>query len=207
MSPSQDAQPFDDGTTGWRPAHDRWVNAALALAVIQMLVAPLLTAALTPAQLLIFLHSPGYMLHQVEEHLGDRFRTFVNDHMFGGVNAMTTRFIMWVNCVWVWGLNLLALAAALMLDPGYGLVAPYAMVVNGIGHVATSLRNGAYNPGLVSSLLVFLPLGAATLWIVPGTITQHVLALGIVIALHGAIVANAKSRAPALRAAGTRASG
>ena len=32
--------------------------------------------------LLIYLHTPIYMLHQVEEHTGDRFREFVNQLCF-----------------------------------------------------------------------------------------------------------------------------
>lgn len=196
--------PVDDGSTGWRLAHDRWVNAALAMAIVQMAAAPLILGLLTPAQLLVFLHSPGYMLHQVEEHLDDRFRSFVNDRMFGGVNAMTTRFIVWVNCVWVWGLNLLALLAAILFDPATGaglvLVAPYAMLINGLGHAAMAVRHRSYNPGLVSSLVVFLPLAAATLWVVPGTVAQHVFAIAVVVALHGAILWNVRRRAAAIEA-------
>ncbi len=67
----------------------RWVAAAGFMAATLLAILPLVQAAYALPLVLIFLHSPGYMLHQVEEHTGDRFRTFVNQRLFGGRNALS----------------------------------------------------------------------------------------------------------------------
>ncbi len=35
------------------------------------------------------------MLHQLEEHWGDRFRSYVNNTVFGGVEALTVADVLW----------------------------------------------------------------------------------------------------------------
>jgi hypothetical protein len=47
--------------------------------------------------LLMFAMTPAYMFHQVEEHRGDRFRIFVNQHVFRGVEALTSLAVLWIN--------------------------------------------------------------------------------------------------------------
>jgi hypothetical protein len=109
-------------------------------------LAPLLERTLPAALLLLFLHTPGYMIHQVEEHRGDRLRTFVNGRLFGGLNVLTVGDVLVVNLPLVWGLNLGALYAGYYWGAGYGLVAPYAMLVNAVIHFVTGARLRAY-PG------------------------------------------------------------
>jgi hypothetical protein len=97
----------------------------------------------------------------------------------------------------VWGINLLALYSAYFFDPGWGLVAPYLMLVNAIGHIGTTFRVKAYNPGLVTSLLLFLPLSVTALIVVRGSLVQHLIALGLSLALHAVIAITAARRAGA----------
>lgn len=176
----------------------RWVAAAGFMAAALLALLPVLWAPLALPVLLIFLHSPAYMLHQVEEHTGDRFRRFANTVMFGGREALTTASVMVINIPVVWGLNLSALYAASLLGPGYALVAPYALVVNALTHLGAGLRLRCYNPGLASAVLVFLPLGLATVWIVGGeagtTLHQHLAGLAGALALHGLIIAHVALR-------------
>jgi hypothetical protein len=105
-----------------------------------------------------------YMLHQIEEHLWPGgFRQFVNAHVFrsgrddwpadrGGVAL--------VNIGYVW----LPLALAVAW-PGplrwLGLAWAGLTLVNALSHVGTSLRFRIYNPGLVTSIVMFLPF---TVW-------------------------------------------
>jgi hypothetical protein len=171
----------------------RWVAAAGFMAAALLALLPVLWAPLALPVLLIFLHSPAYMLHQIEEHTGDRFRRFANTVMFGGSEALTTASVLVINIPVVWGLNLGALYAASLLGPGYALVAPYALVVNALTHLGAALRLRRYNPGLASALLVFLPLGLITLWIIGSeadtTLHQHLAALAGALALHALIIA------------------
>ncbi|WP_040581584.1 HXXEE domain-containing protein [Methyloferula stellata] len=178
-----------------------WVQGALFMAVALLALVPLIFKAWWPQILLIYLHSPGYMVHQVEEHTGDRFRTFINQRLFGGVEALTTVGVLWINLPGVWGINLAALYAAVFLEPGYALAAPYLMIVNAVAHLGTVKRTHGYNPGLVTALIVFFPLGLVTLYMVPASLGQHLLGLGISIAIHATIAGGAITRAAYLRRA------
>jgi hypothetical protein len=167
----------------------RWVAGAGFMAAALMALLPLLASAFALPLVLIFLHSPVYMIHQVEEHTNDRFRTFINQRGFGGRDALTVAATLVINLPLVWGLNLAALYAAFAWGDGYGLVAPYAMLVNGIVHVAATTRFRTYNPGLVTALLLFFPLSIATIWAVGGGLAFHVAALGLAILVHVLILA------------------
>ena len=95
-----------------------WMYAGLVAALFLLAVAPLLAGAWSLALLLVYLHGPAYMLHQVEEHAGDRFRRFVNLHVGHGRKALTTTAIVWINLPGVWGVNLAALYLARFVDVG-----------------------------------------------------------------------------------------
>lgn len=173
----------------WLAAY--WVVAAGFMAAALVVLVPVLCAPLALPVLLIFLHSPAYMLHQVEEHTGDRFRSFANRVVFGGREALTTTSVLVINIPTVWGLNLGALYAASFVGPGYALVAPYAMLVNAITHLAAAVRLRRYNPGLISALLVFAPLSLVTLWIIGeagATLGQHLAGLAGALVLHALII-------------------
>ena len=166
--------------TEWLAAH--WVAGAAFMAGLQLLLVPLID----PALLLVFLHGPAYMLHQVEEHAGDRFRRFVNERVFHS-EALSTPAVLWINLPGVWGLNLLALYAA-TVAPGWGLAAPWLVVVNALSHIAIAIRLRAPNPGVFTSVLVFLPLGLAAIALTPATVLQQATGLGVSLAVHLAII-------------------
>ncbi|MBS7539452.1 HXXEE domain-containing protein [Ancylobacter lacus] len=172
----------------WLASH--WVAGAGFMAAALLALAPALAGVVPAAAFLILLHSPAYMVHQVEEHAGDRFRAFVNTRLFGGRDGLSVAAVLVINLPLVWGLNLAAFYAALLAGPAAGLVAPYAMLVNGVIHLAAGLRLRAYNPGLATALLVFLPLGGVTLWEVGAAAgaAAHLAGLGLALALHAAIV-------------------
>lgn len=173
----------------------RWVAAAGFMAAALLAVCPLLYATYALPLVLVFLHSPGYMIHQIEEHSEDRFRTFVNKRIFGGRDALSVTAVLVINLPVVWGLNLAALYAAYFWGAGWGLVAPYAMLLNGITHIGASVRFRSYNPGLVSSLLLFLPLSLWTIFLIgPVGVAYHVAGLGLAIVLHVTIIATVLSR-------------
>lgn len=101
-----------------------------------------------------------YMMHQIEEHLWPGgFRQYANAHIFhsgrddwpvgaGGV-ALVNIGVVWLP---------IALAA---LFPGplrwVGLGWIGGTLVNAVIHVATSIRFRGYNPGVATSVLLFLP--------------------------------------------------
>ena len=108
-----------------------------------------------------------YMLHQIEEHLWPGgFRQFTNAHVFKSGSdrwPLDIGGVALVNIGYVW--LPLALAAAW---PGplrwLGLGWVGLTLINGISHIATSVRFRIYNPGLVTSIVLFLPFTIWMLW-------------------------------------------
>ncbi|MBS9478041.1 HXXEE domain-containing protein [Ancylobacter radicis] len=176
----------------------RWVVAAGFMAAVMLALVPVLESAFALPLLLIFLHNPGYMIHQVEEHTGDRFRRFANVVMFGGREGLTTASVLVVNVGAVWTLNLGALYAAAFAGPGYGLIAPYAMVVNAVTHIGAAARLRRYNPGLVTAILLFLPLALVTITVIGRepevSLAEHAAGLGGALILHAVIIASVALR-------------
>ncbi len=175
-----------------------WVAGALFMSIALLALAPLLAQDWPLGLVLIFLHSPGYMIHQVEEHTGDRFRTFVNQRVFGGREALTTADVLWINVGAVWGIDLAALYSASFYGAGWALVAPYLMLVNAVAHIGSTVRVKGYNPGLVTGIVIFIPLSVATLAAVPADLVQHLTGLGLSLAVHAVIVIRAVLHAAAV---------
>ncbi|MGO9134914.1 MAG: HXXEE domain-containing protein [Methylovirgula sp.] len=174
----------------WLETH--WLAGAIFMCGAFWLLLPTGVATSEPFLWMIYLASPLYMMHQVEEHTGDRFRIYVNKRVFGGVEALTVADVLWINLPGVWGVNLLALYAAHFFNVGWGLAASYLMLVNGIAHVAMAIRFRGYNPGFVTGALIFIPFGLASALMVPATATQQIVGLAISIAIHAGIIVLAK---------------
>ncbi len=182
-----------------RALRDHWLIGALTGAPLLLALAPVQQAALAPWLLWVFLAQPLYMMHQLEEHVDDRFRRFVNARLAGGAEALTPAAVAVINIGGVWIVNAVALLLAATHHPGWGLLAGYLMLVNAITHVAAAVALKAYNPGLVSGVLLFLPAGLVTLILVSGQpgvgLLAHLGALLAILILHAAIVLHVKRHA------------
>ncbi|MEM6903991.1 MAG: HXXEE domain-containing protein [Pseudomonadota bacterium] len=115
----------------------------------------------------------AYLLHQVEEHWVDLlgrpyplYETLNNliASVFGQerYGVMTPTAIFYVNTGTVWTLAFLAILGAglytLPLNAMAGLV-----LVNGISHIGTAISSFSYNPGLGTSIEIFIPLSLGVL--------------------------------------------
>ena len=105
-----------------------------------------------------------YMLHQTEEHLWPGgFRQFTNRYVFRSGDAnwpVDIDGVALVNIGYVWLPLALAVAWPESLRwLGLGWIG--LTLVNGITHIASSVRFRVYNPGLVTSIVLFLPF---TIW-------------------------------------------
>jgi len=180
-----------------------WPYAALFTAVFLLLMLPFISP-LGLALTLIYLQLPLYMLHQFEEHDQDRFRKFANQWLAGGKEAFTPLGIFVINSAGVWGLDLLALYLAFYVDLAFGLVAIYLPLVNAVSHIVAALVKRCYNPGLWTSLVLFLPLGGWALMVVSKACqagwTQQAAALTAAILVHALIMGYVKLRLRKLKA-------
>lgn len=172
-----------------------WVYGGFLAGLMLLALAPLLTEGWGRGAALAFLALPVYMIHQFEEHDDDRFRRFVNAEIAGGREALSLGAVFWINILGVWAALAAALWLTLRVDAGWGAVAAYLVLVNGLLHLAQGVALRRYNPGLVTGVALFLPLGALTLAALgrEASLGQHVISLGFVLAIHAGIVLHVRS--------------
>jgi len=182
-----------------------WMYAGFVAGLFLLLVLPLFAGGWSPALVAVYLLLPAYMIHQVEEHAGDRFRRFINTRIAKVPNALTTRAVVVVNVPLVWGVDLVAIYLARFVSVGWGLIAVYLTLVNAFVHIVGAVVLRTYNPGLVTAVVLFVPLG---LWAliaiaaVPGvSVAEHAVGLGLALFVHIGLVVLVLGRARRLRAA------
>lgn len=174
-----------------------WPYAALFTAAFLLVLLPFIAAS-GLALALIYLQLPLYMIHQFEEHDQDRFRKFANQLIGGGREAFTPTAIFVINSAGVWGVDLLALYLAYEVDLKWGLIAIYLPLFNALTHIIATVAIRRYNPGLWTSIALFLPLGIWALIVVSkashaGWLSQ-VEALAAAILVHALILIHVKLR-------------
>ena len=75
----------------WLVRQWQWPLATLVAACFLLALVPLIAIQSGMPLALIFLQLPLYMLHQGEEHVGDRFRGYINRIIGRGQVALTPR--------------------------------------------------------------------------------------------------------------------
>lgn len=175
----------------WLVRDWNWPAAALFTAVFLLALTPLFAWSAGAALTLVFVQLPVYMLHQWEEHSGDRFRLYINRTIGGGREALTPEATFWINSLGVWCVDLAALYAAWAITPAAGLAAGYLALVNAVPHVGTSIARREYNPGVLTAVVLFLPVGG---WCVvqvgaDASWQSHAVGLLVAVGVHVAIIA------------------
>ncbi|MBN9242520.1 MAG: HXXEE domain-containing protein [Mesorhizobium sp.] len=180
-----------------------WTYGGFLAGIMMLVLTPLFASDWSPAFTAVFLLLPVYMLHQYEEHDGDRFRTYVNRMVGHGAEVLTPAAVFAINIGAVWALDVVVIYLAWRVDLGLGLIAVYLMLVNALVHIAGAIRSRAYNPGLVTALVLFLPFGGYAWWRIEtsgaATPADHMIGLAVGIAAHVLIVAYALRRRSLLR--------
>lgn len=185
----------------WMVTQWHWPYAAAFAAVMMVFFIPLLFS-IDPSEAviasIIFVQLPLYMVHQWEEHRGDRFRLWVNTNVGKGVEVLTRPATFVINSVGVWGVDLLAFYLAVYVDAGWGLIALYLPAVNAVGHIIPAVVSRKYNPGLWSSVFGFVPLSWGGIIYLSRALEPTFLmqagSLGVAIAVHVAILSHVQSR-------------
>lgn len=169
----------------------QWPEAAGLTACFLLALLPIVWSDGGLAAMLIYVQLPIYLIHQLEEHHGDRFRLFINGRL--GSEVLTRPATFAINLFGVWVLMLVSFLLAYYVEPALGLIAVYLTGVNALVHLAGTLVTRTYNPGLLTAIVLFLPLSIGAIvevnrtYEVPGTI--QALAVAIAIASHMAIIA------------------
>lgn len=204
---SAQATETDSGTpvaaqdTAWRwlVVEWHWPAAGLLAAVLLAAVLPAFLVVGHPALFWIAVQLPAYLVHQAEEHLGDRFRRHLNRLM--GSEALSRPATFWINSVGVWGVDVVSLLAAAFIDLRWGFVAIYLTLFNAFVHVLAAVIRREPNPGLVTAVVLFLPVGGIAWWLLQERttlgLTGHLTRVAPVIVEHVLIVAWAARGRPA----------
>lgn len=144
--------------------HWLYKNWAKLSVIIAVLVAILIFIYIKPENIVLFLiwiQIPIYLLHQFEEHASNGFKNYINKKVFNvqdGEYPLNDKNIFWINIPIIW--ILMPIFASLSsLNIMFGLWIPYFAVFNSLSHVIFSIRNREYNPGLIVSLVLGIPVG------------------------------------------------
>ena len=113
-----------------------------------------------------------YLIHIAEEYWGgEGYSAYLL--RLRGVHLSPTRFLV------VQSLGVVLMVAGVILARRFGfrqmmlVIFGAIVLVNGLTHTVTSVRHGGYGPGLVSSLVIWIPLGLITLFRFKGRISER----------------------------------
>lgn len=140
-----------------------WAKAGLVVSVFLFVMLFVFVLPSDEVVFLLLLQTPLYMLHQTEEYVfPGGFVRFFNRDIFKldtDDGPVDEDFSFAINMLYIWvALPVCGLLAT--LDPRLGLWTPYFSLFAGVAHIALALRAGKlYNPGLVVSLLLNIPVG------------------------------------------------
>jgi len=116
---------------------------------------------------------------------------YVNHVVGQGKEIFTDKSIFYINVLAVWLAYVIILYVYVFIGSVWGLIAGYMTVLNGLLHTVMSIRKREYNPGLWTSLFLFIPIGVYVIYEIgrlPGTgLIAHLIALGIAILVHASI--------------------
>ena len=141
--------------------YKNWAKLSLLLAII---VTVLIYFFIKPDDFVLFLiwiQIPIYLLHQFEEHAWNGFKNYINKKVFKveeGDFPLNDKNIFWINIPIIWIL-MPVFAGLSSFNIMFGLWIPYFAVFNSLSHVIFSIRNLEYNPGLIVSLILGIPVG------------------------------------------------
>ena len=106
----------------------------------------------------------GYLIHAIEEFLGGEGLP-LTPHQMRGFNLTPVQFIVINAAAWALLIAGIVIAQRRGFPHLLMVIVGTIFLVNGLLHMLTAVRTGAYTPGLITSPLVFVPLGALTLYL------------------------------------------
>ena len=143
------------------------------------------------ALLLLWLHVPVYFLHQFEEYIyPGGFLEYFNLNVLGSGRPefpMTNTAVLWINVPVIFIAYPVSVILAGEFGVSIGLWVVYFSIINASSHVGMYVKNG-YNPGLVVSTLLNIPVGVFTIGYFISqdlaSIKAHIIGFSIAIAIQ-----------------------
>ena len=134
-----------------------------------------------------WLFPAAYLIHILEEYWGG-FPAWIA--RFWGVESSLSNFLSWNGGAWV--MMIVGVVLVLTTKSYRWLLVSFGTVVliNGLVHLGASIVTWSYSPGLISGLLLFIPLGASTLLRAREKVNRRAFRAGIIVGflMHGAVV-------------------
>jgi hypothetical protein len=128
-----------------------------------------------------------YLVHIAEEYWGG-FPVWIS--RFWGVESSNSNFLSWNGAAWL--LMIVGVLLVLKTKSYRWLLVSFGTVVliNGTVHAIASVFTTSYSPGLISGLLLFIPLGTITLLRAKKRVTGRIFRAGVIIgvAMHAIVV-------------------
>ena len=134
-----------------------------------------------------WLFPASYLIHIAEEYWGG-FPMWIA--RFWGVESSSSNFLSWNGGALV--MMVVGVVLVLRTKSYRWLLVSFGTVVliNGLVHAGASVVTRSYSPGLISGLLLFVPLGAVTLLRAKKSVNRRTLRAGIIVGvlMHGVVV-------------------
>ena len=146
---------------------ENWSKSTLFLALYVTILLVLFVMEKDFALFLIWIQVPVYFLHQFEEYVcPGGFMEFFNTKVLGANKTdfpLTKTVSFWINIPIIFiGFPLSAILSG-QIEIAIGIWTAYFSILNALSHVGLFFRNG-YNPGLVVSVFLNIPLGIYTIY-------------------------------------------
>ena len=100
----------------------------------------------------------------------------------------------------MWGVDLAAIYVAWAFGCWAGLVAGYLAAVNSLLHLGPALARREYNPGLVTAVVLLLPLGTSCVLLAGAGLGPHLMGLLLALGVHAVVVIHVARRLATLGA-------
>ena len=174
---------------------DNWPKSTLPLALVSLVA---LSVTLLPQNVALFLiavQTPIYFLHQFEEYIRPGgFVAFFNKNMLGSNRTdwpLTKTGSFWINIPYIYVAFPVSAFLAGSISLSFGVWTVYFSILNAASHVGMFFRLG-YNPGVVVSATLNIPVGVLTLWYLSthGLISAqaHMVGFAIALVLQGSLM-------------------
>lgn len=174
--------------TNW--LYKNWAKLSVLIAIIVMAFIYIFIKSENIVLFLIWMQIPIYLLHQFEEHAWNGFKNYINKKVFKveeGDFPLNEKNIFWINIPIIW--ILMPIFAVLSsFNVIFGIWIPYFAVFNSLSHLIFAIRKREYNPGLIVSLILGIPVGIYALIVfysyIPVPMIVSILSISFALLLH-----------------------